>query len=258
MNATNVDKPAYPIGSVNTALRLLAMIAEREQVRISEASQELNVARSTAHRVLQMLQYHGLVAQDPISKVYTVGPGLLQIGLQAVRGLNIRTLAHPRLQMLSDEVDETTHLFTLRGTEAVCLDSVESTRPLRVGARIGEALPAHATASGRALLAELPAAQLRRLLPDPSLPQLQPDTISSRAELEQELERTRKRGYAVQERQTEADVSAISAAVQDSRGPASFAITVSAPSSRFRVQDADRVGQLVKAAAADIASLLPW
>jgi IclR family acetate operon transcriptional repressor len=256
--STEGEKPAYPIGSVDTALRLLAMIAEREQVRISEASQELHVARSTAHRVVQMLQYHGLVAQDPVSKVYTVGPGLLQIGLQAVRGLDIRTLAHPRLQALSDEVDETTHLFTLRGTEVVCLDSVESKRPLRVGDRVGEALPAFATAGGRALLAELSAAQLRRLYPDAALPQLQAETIGSRAELEGELEQTRKRGYAVQERQTEADVSAIAAAVEDSRGPAGFAITISAPSSRFQVEDAERMGRLVRAAAADIAELLPW
>jgi IclR family transcriptional regulator, acetate operon repressor len=252
------EKPAYPIGSVDTALKLLAMIAEREQVRISEASQELNVARSTAHRVVQMLQYHGLVAQDPTSKVYTVGPGLLQIGLQAVRGLDIRTLAHPRLQQLSDEVDETTHLFSLRGTDVVCLDSVESKRPLRVGERVGESLPAYATASGRALLAELPVAQLRRLYPAASLPRLQSGTVDSRAELERELERTRKLGYAVQERQTESDVSAIAAAVEDSRGPANFAITVSAPSSRFKVEDADRLGRLVKEAAADVAKSLPW
>jgi IclR family acetate operon transcriptional repressor len=256
--SNGAEKPAYPIGSVDTALKLLAMIAEREQVRISDASQELGVARSTAHRVVQMLQYHGLVAQDPTSKVYTVGPGLLQIGLQAVRGLDIRTLAHPRLRQLCDEVEETTHLFSLRGTDVVCLDSVESKRPLRVGERIGESLPAYATASGRALLAELSAAQLRRLYPDPALPRLQANTIDSRADLERELEATRQRGYAVQERQTESDVSAIAAAVEDSRGPASFAITVSAPSSRFDVDAADRIGRAARDAAADVAKSLPW
>ena len=68
------DKPIYPIGSVDSAMRLLLMIGERDRVRIAEAAKELGVARSTAHRLMQMLLYHGFVRQDPESKAYVAGP----------------------------------------------------------------------------------------------------------------------------------------------------------------------------------------
>jgi IclR family acetate operon transcriptional repressor len=197
------------------------------------------------------------VTQDPVSKSYMVGPGLLQLGLQAVRGLDIRVLAHSTLTSLAQESGETSHLFMLQQAQVICLDSVETTRVLRVGGRIGETLPAYATAAGRVLLAELPPATLRQIYPQSRFPALQPSTISTRKELDSELKRIRELGYAVQERQNEADVSAISAAVEDSRGPAKFALTISIPSSRFDLEDAGRLGKLLRDGAADVARLLP-
>src|SRR5580692_7111858 len=87
------DKPTYPIGSVDSVLRLLTMIGEREQVRIAGAAAELGVARSTAHRMMQMLAYHGFVHQDPESKAYVAGPRLIGLGLQIVRKLDVRDIA---------------------------------------------------------------------------------------------------------------------------------------------------------------------
>src|SRR5204862_5919004 len=123
----------YPVGSVDTAVRLLLLVAEREEVGVSAASRELDVARSTAHRLMQMLQYHGLVQQRLEAKTYVPGPTLVKVGLLAARSLDLRSIAHPRMLALMELAEETVHLFTLRGTDVVCLHSIECKRALRVG-----------------------------------------------------------------------------------------------------------------------------
>ena len=66
--------PAYPIASVDRELRVLAMLARQRAVRLTDASRELNVARSTAHQLMRMLQHHGLAMQDHDLKTYVAGP----------------------------------------------------------------------------------------------------------------------------------------------------------------------------------------
>lgn len=248
--------PTYPIGSVDSALRLLLLIGERGQLRVAEASRELDVARSTAHRLLQMLQYHRFARQDPESKAYVAGAALLNLGLQAVRSLDIRTVSRPYLEALVAETQETAHLLAAQGTEMSCLDSLESPKAVRVGSRVGMVLPSFASASGRAVLATLPPARVRELYPS-RLPKAGPDTIATRAELERELELARERGYAVQRGQMEADVSAISAAIRDAAGQASFAITIAVPTARLRDEDVPRLGAAAVRCADEIAAALP-
>jgi len=119
-------------------------------------------------------------------------------------------------------------------------------------------MPAYASASGRALLAELSIERMRELYPAARLPALTGQTISTRRRLEQELEATRARGYAVQRGELEADVAAVAAAVRDSRGQASFSITVAVPVFRLHDRDVARFGEAVGKCAGELSSALPW
>jgi DNA-binding IclR family transcriptional regulator len=253
------DKPSYPIGSVDSALRLLLMIGEKQRVRIADASKELGVARSTAHRLMQMLQYHGLVRQDPESKAYTAGPVLISLGLQIVGNLDVRSIARPFVEALVEEAQETVHLLALQQNgEMLCLDSVESPRAVRVGERTGMVMPAFASASGRAILAMLPPERVQELYPGARLPRLHANTVSTRAKLFEELEETRARGFAVQRSETETDVSAVAAPVPDRRGQPSFALTIAVPSSRLEDADIPRLGAAVIRAAEQVGAALPF
>src|SRR5437763_16212817 len=69
------SRPAYPIASVDRALRLLLLVAQRSRLRLSEASEALGVAPSTAHRLLAMLVFHDLVRQED-RYAYVPGPAL--------------------------------------------------------------------------------------------------------------------------------------------------------------------------------------
>ncbi|MFZ0042763.1 MAG: IclR family transcriptional regulator [Solirubrobacteraceae bacterium] len=251
------EKPIYPIGSVDSAMRLLLMIGERDRVRIAEAAKELGVARSTAHRLMQMLLYHGFVRQDPESKAYVAGPKLMGLGLQLVRKLDVRNIAHPYMESLAAEVAETVHLFALQAERGVlCLDSVEGPRGLRVGSRTGIVLAAHASSSGRALLSTLPEEDVMEMYPSPRLPKHDHSTINLRSELLERLESARRLGYAVQRDESEPDVSAISAPLRNDHAVASFALTVALPSSRLSEGSVPAIGEAVTRYAREVAAAL--
>jgi IclR family acetate operon transcriptional repressor len=72
------DTPTYPIASVDNALRLIAALQDRGALRVSEASLLIGCGRSTAHRLLAMLKHHGFAEQDPDTRIYLAGDGLLQ------------------------------------------------------------------------------------------------------------------------------------------------------------------------------------
>lgn len=249
------EKPAYPIGSVDSALRLLLMFGERSQVRVADASKELGVARSTAHRLLQMLQFYGFVRQDPETKAYGAGPVWVDMGLRGVRNLDIRTVARPHLQALVEEVKETVQLLALQpGGQVICLDAIEGPYVVRAAGRLGVTLPAHATAGGRALLAGLSKQQLREFYPDARLEKAGPRSITSRGALEKALKKVQEIGYAVQQDELELGVSAVAAPVRDPRGESNFAIDAVMPTGRLLEQDVAAIGEAATAAADQIAA----
>ncbi|HXW46769.1 MAG TPA: IclR family transcriptional regulator [Streptosporangiaceae bacterium] len=234
--------PAYPIASVDSALRLLMLFRGQPRVRLSEASEYLGVAHSTAHRLMAMLAYHGFVRQEPDSRAYVAGPALVEIGLAAVRQLDIRQHARPVLEGLASSLGETVHLAVLEGSSVRYLDAVESSRALRVAARTGSALAAHCTASGKALLAELPDSQVSAMFADRGpLPALTGKSITSRSRLLAELREVRERGCAMNQEESEEGVASVAVAVRGPQRVPVAALVVSAPVSRMTGQAADTI-----------------
>jgi DNA-binding IclR family transcriptional regulator len=225
--------PAYPIGSVDNALRLLLMFKEQRQVRVSEAARSIGVARSTAHRLLAMLQHHGFVQQDQATRSYVAGPALVDVGLSVVRDMDIRSQARGHLEALALETGETVHLVVLQGAQVLFVDCVESTKHLRVGNRTGSLLPAHCTSAGKALLADLPLERFRELYPAGRMRGLTTNSITSRALLEKQLEQVRVRGYASNVGEAEDEIGSVGVAIRDPLGRDRAALSVAAPLARL-------------------------
>ncbi len=242
--------PRYPIESVDNALTLLRLVSDSSSVTVASAAEYLDVARSTAHRLLAMLKDHDLVQQDATLKSYLPGPALVKLGLAALREVDISTQVQPYLDSLVSEVGETTHFVVRRGTSIVYLHCVECDKALRAGSRTGDLLPCHCTAGGRALLAELDDDSIRRLYPQPRLPRLTPRSLHSRSQLLREIAETRRRGYAINLEESEAQLNAVSAVVRDRRGRALGAFTVAGPSFRLTEESIPRVAAAIRRCAA--------
>ena len=224
-------RPDYPLRSVDNALRLIVLLRERGPLRLSEVAGELGISRSTAHRLLAMLEYHGFAGQDPATRAYLAGAG----------GVDVRALARPALERLCAEVEETVHLVVLRDASVEFLDSAETSRGLRVGSRIGIRMPAHCTAAGKAILAQLSPEDLHRRYADGRLERMTPRSIQSLRLLEAELREVRERGYATNFAESEADVAAVAVAIPRDIGGDRASITVSAPITRLPAKRAPRI-----------------
>ena len=227
--------PQYPIESVDNALKVLLLLGDRPSLRLTDVSQYLGVASSTAHRLLAMLQYRGFVRQDTTTRGYVAGPTLDGLAMGVLRRLDVRSRARPVLEKLNADLQETVHLGRLEGADVHFIDSIESSRALRVGGRLGRSIPAHCTSNGKALLAGLTEAQLEALYPEEQLAQLTPHSIATRTELLEVLARVRAEGFASSDEESEEGVASVAVALPARHSPR-LAVNASAPVSRFTPQ----------------------
>jgi IclR family acetate operon transcriptional repressor len=239
-------EPAYRIESVDKVLRLLHMFEDRPRWTVSEASDALDVAPSTAHRLLAMLQWHGFVHQNPGSKAYVPGRALLAIGLSALRQLTIRDVARPEMEELAKQLQETVHLIVLQGPRTLIIDAVESQQVVRVGARVGGSAPPNCVSAGKVLLAELTDRQVAALIgPDP-LPQMTRRSIGTLAELKPVLAEVRRQGYATNIDEHEHGATGVAVPIRVPDGLTPAALTVNAPSVRLSADRIPAVAALAK------------
>ena len=252
----DAERPAYPIASVDKALRLLMLFRAQTRVRLSEASEHLGVAHSTAHRLLAMLAYHGFVRQERDSRAYVAGPALVEIGLAAIKQMDIRLHARPVLEDLAAAFAETAHLAILEGQSVRYLDAVESSRALRVAARTGAALPANCTASGKAMLAALPESEVIALFGDGALRALTKRSVTRLTDLLAELGVVRVRGYALNTEESEDGVASVAVPVLGRNDAPVAALVVSAPVTRLDAESAERVAARLRDDAARLTDLI--
>jgi IclR family acetate operon transcriptional repressor len=222
---------APALESVDNALRLLLLLAERDQVRVSEVSAELGVALSSAHRLLATLKQRDFVAQQP-DRSYVRGPAFAQLGGRVPPAPSLEELALPHLQWLRKAADETAHLSVLDGTQMRFLSSVETTRSLRVGSRAGSMLPARQTSGGKAVLATLDPEELsRRLGPGGDLAEgLSPAEV---ARLLRELGAVRRQGFGVNKAESERGIAAVGVSVLGPGSRPVGALSLSVPTVRL-------------------------
>ena len=223
--------PPYAVESVDKALRLLLLMRDRGEVRVTDASNELGVARSTAHRLLMTLVHHGFAAQDWVSKSYRPGRVLVEIGLAAVGDLEVRRKARHHMEKLADEIRETINLLVLEGAGVRFIDGVESDQALRVTSRTGALLPAHVTSGGKVLLAELTEVELENRYPN-GLGRLTERSVTDAATLRREFAAARRLGYAMNRGESDSGVHAVAVCVRDRAGRAVAALAASVPATR--------------------------
>lgn len=222
--------PAYAIASVDHALRLATILQLEGNLTVAEAAARLGVARSTAHRLLQMLVYRDFAVQHP-GRQYGAGP-VLELAEHSRSATSLlRSAALPHMELLVQAVGESANLTIRTGVEARFIVSVESVQVLRVGSREGMVFPAHRLSGGLLLLAELSADELGQAYESRSDADAsdQPDLPKLRAE----LARIHKQGFAVNQGRSERGVVAVGVPVRDANGKALAGLSVSIPSVRY-------------------------
>src|SRR3954451_18936444 len=138
------------------------MLADRGQLRVMSAADELGVAPSTAHRLLTTLTQSGLAIQNE-DRSYVLGPAFVRLRLPPSHPDALLAVVVPHLTKLSTATGETTHLMVRQATTVRFIYSVEGPAALRVASRAGVTMPAHLTSGGKALLATMSDEAVREL-----------------------------------------------------------------------------------------------
>ncbi|RYY13594.1 MAG: IclR family transcriptional regulator, partial [Alphaproteobacteria bacterium] len=177
-------------------LLLLETLARSDRPRgITELASELGFTKSNVHRLLATLQSRGYVRQVPAGSTYELTLKIWELGSIVVRKLDLVTLARPAMERLAEATGETVHLSVLDDTDVVYVDKIESSHQIRAHTSIGMRAPAFAMATGKAMLAHEPGAELERFRP-----LLKRYTATTRVTLEAlrlDVEQVRKLGYAM-------------------------------------------------------------
>ena len=252
--ATNGDGSGK--NAVEKALSVLeAVAAPGAPHRLTDIAGEVNLPKSTIHRILQILGGDGYVIGSS-EGTYTVGPRALALAGQVLAHNDIRALADPVLSELQRTTGATVHFALRSGSSAVYVAKFEGDQPYRMASRVGAAIPLHCTSIGKAILAALPEAEAQRILETTPLMQRTRNTRTTIAALRADLDEVRRRGFAIDDEENEQSVRCVGAAVTDSLGVVIGGISVSALVFNFRTDDAIAVGPRVVAAAATVSAAL--
>jgi DNA-binding IclR family transcriptional regulator len=227
-------KSPYQVQVLDRALAILDMLSsEGPDLALGEISEKLGLHKSTAHRLIMVLERHKLIERNSVNGRYRLGLKLFELGTKAVSQLDLRERARPFLDRLVLETSETVHLGILDDTEVVYLDKVEPARSVRMSSSVGRRNPAYCTAMGKATLAYLPDEQVEAVVRKHGLKAVTANTITSFLELKRELGAIRERGYAVDNEEIEEGVRCVGCVVRNFSGQPVAAISVSGPA--FRV-----------------------
>ncbi|WP_330293603.1 IclR family transcriptional regulator [Streptomyces sp. NBC_00576] len=241
--------------SVIRSLRVLEAVAQHQPVTVGELTKIFGLPKSTVQRTLVTLAEAGwLRANRKDTTRWEIGARVLAVRPAALQGSSLYAAAREPMVRLRDTVNETIHLSVPDALQCVVVvDRVDCDQAVRTFINIGDTSPLHATATGRAILAHLPRADVEELV-ERGLERFNDSTPTDAAGLRAELDRVRGDGYSVNLNQYRPDVCAVAAAILDADATPLAAVAISMPASRFEPDRLPTWGRLVADTATEIAA----
>jgi DNA-binding IclR family transcriptional regulator len=241
------------VGTLGRGLDVLELIAsagpELTQKQISDA---LGLPMPTVHRLTAMLTERGWLDRDSSTRRLRLGLEVARLVPALMAGMRLPDLARPHLLRLASEAHETVNFAILQGAEIVYLLSESGDRLLTSQVMVGMRLPAHCTALGKCLLAQLPADIARAALGQEPYERRTERTLINWRKLAGDLATIRETGVAVSEEEYEVGLVSIAVPVDWIDGPGTGAINVSLPAGRASREFRDELSQGLLGAAREI------
>jgi IclR family pca regulon transcriptional regulator len=236
---------------------LSAFSSTRPLIGVSEIARDVGLSRSSAHRYIATLAALGYLEQDRATRKYRLGPRVLDLGFSAINSMELRELALPYLQALSDATGHTVNMAVLDGVDVVYVERCRSAsigqREIDLNLHVGSRLPAYCTSMGKVLLAGLEREELERRLGLLELTLRGPNTIVGVESLLGELDTVRERGIAVNNEELAYGLRSIAAPVRGRDGEVVAAINLAVHRSLVSMKDlVARLGPQLRASAREI------
>ena len=199
-------------------------------VTVGDVASRTGLSRASVRRILITLELLGFASHN--GPVFKLSSRVLRLGFSFLSSTSLTALALPVLEEITAAIHESSSLCTLEDDDIVYLARSATKRVMSVGLAVGSRLPAHCTSMGRVLLAALPAPELTAYLRRVTLHAATPKTITSKPELSAELDRVRKRGYALVDEELELGLRSIAVPVATRAGRVVAAMNTGVQASR--------------------------
>jgi DNA-binding IclR family transcriptional regulator len=221
------------IQSVERAAMILAVLGSgTPRLGVTEIAERVGLAKPTVYGLLRTLVKHDLVAQDPFSGKYSLGPGVLQLGNAYLDGSELRARSLLWAESLAQRANEAVWVATLSGTRVIVLHHVFRPDNTVQILEVGAAIPWHACALGHAIVAHLPGQEFAHVIAAERAP-LTGRTRTTRAALGQALAQVRRRGYALEDQEATVGDAGIAAPIVNREGAVAGAIGLVGPAERL-------------------------
>lgn len=220
----------HPVRTTEKSLRIIEGLNRLDGARVTELAEELGMGKSVVHNHLSTLEEHGYVVQE--SNVYRLSLKFLDIGGQIRSKMDIYKVAEPKVRELAETSGELVHLAVEENGMGVYLCRSKGDQAVDLDTYVGCSHHMHSAAFGKAILAHLPSERVDEIVEQHGLPEITPETITERDELFDELERTRERGFAVDDEERLEGLRCVAAPIRFGSGVIG-AISISAPTARM-------------------------
>jgi DNA-binding IclR family transcriptional regulator len=240
--------PAALVQSVDRALSVLEILGARKEAGVTEIAAELGVHKSTAFRLVAVLESRGFVEQLADRGKYRLGFGIVRLAGATAAQLDLAQESRRTCEELAADLGETVNVAILDSDRVVNISQVRGSAGLSLYNWVGQGTPVHATSSGKVLLAHAPD-RVREELLSGRLERYTVATVTSAAALRGQLEQVRARGWASTTEEYETGLNAVAAPVRDATGDVVAAVSVSGPAFRMPVDSFADVAPRVVAAA---------
>lgn len=232
MDSQENKSSPYKVQVLDRALGILDYISDASSgLTLIEISQQLELHKSTVHRLLMILEQHRLVTRK--GNKYFLGLKLFILGNKVAGALDVRKCAPVYLEQLVSETGETAHLCMLDDNKVLYLEKVEASRTVRVPSNVGGRYPIHCGGAGKALLAFLSREELDLKLKGCSFEAFTPNTATTPEQLKRELDLVRQRGFSIDNEEFEEGLRCIGAPVRDHTDNVIAAISIAGPAARI-------------------------
>lgn len=237
----------YIVGSADSALSILNLFFDHEELSVSEVGKLTGMSRSTAFRFMVTLENRGFVTKTDYGK-YRLGLNLFSLGMLAYNRMELVSLVHPYLVEMAAASGETCHVAILSdGVHVTFIDRALSNSWLKMDTALGYSQYAHCTATGKAILAYQPDHVLTQYLRRTTFVRNTPTSIPDAKALLEILEDVRRKGYACDNEEAEYGLTCYGMPLLDGTGRAYAAISISGPTTRMEAHRDEHLRRLADA-----------
>jgi len=250
------ETPSSMVKALDRGLQVLRVLSQNGAMTLSDIAGLLKFPVSTAHRLLSTLNEHGFVEFNSETQEWSVGIEAFRIGSTYLVRTNLVEASRTALRSLMDETGETANLAIMDDGDVVFVSQIESHYPIRAFFRSGTRGHMHSSGIGKALLANMPEKEAEKIFKTKGLPPFTDKTLTGTDALFRDLEKTRKRGWSLDDEERYSGMRCVAAPIYNAHGEAIAGISVSGPTVRFSDQTVTDFAAKVMAAAQRVTQMI--